>query len=120
MIKSKWFDETEFQRCSPACSLQDMKQEAMDKLDAVREDAGIPLVITSAYRSPAWDRARGRSGTGAHTLGLAIDIRCNSSTNRWKIINAMIKNGFTRIGIDKTFIHGDISTQHSQEVIWMY
>lgn len=120
MITSKYFTESEFKQCSPSCSLQDMKQTTMSKMDTAREIAGIPFVITSAYRPSEWDRAKGRSGTGAHTLGCAIDIRCNSSSNRFKIVAALLKAGFTRIGIAKTFIHADDSPQHAQQVIWMY
>lgn len=119
-IKSEFFSESEFKRCTPQCSLQDMQQSLMTKLDRARELAGIPFVITCGYRSSAWDKARGRSGTGAHTTGHAIDIRCNSSSNRWKIVNALLAVGFNRIGVAKTFIHVDNSTVHSQEVIWTY
>jgi len=120
MIKSKYFKESEFQACSPACSLQDMNQATMSKFDTAREIAGIPFVINSAYRSPQWDRSKGRSGTGAHTLGRAIDIRCNTERNRFLIVDALFKAGFTRIGIAKTFIHADDSPSHSQQIIWLY
>ncbi len=120
MIKSKYFKEPEFRGCIPSCSLQDMNQATMSKFDTAREIAGIPFVINSAYRSPVWDRSKGRSGTGAHTLGRAIDIRCNSDRNRFLIVNALIKAGFTRIGIAKTYIHADDSSLHSQQVVWLY
>ena len=120
MIKSKYFKEEEFNRCSPSCSLQDMKQTTLSKLDTARESAGVPFVLTSAYRSPEHDRSKGRSGTGAHTLGRAIDIRCNTSSNRFLIVKALLKAGFKRIGIDKSFIHADDSEVHDQEVLWLY
>lgn len=47
MITSKYFKEEEFNRCSPSCSLQDMKQTTISKLDTAREIAGIPFVLTS-------------------------------------------------------------------------
>lgn len=117
-VKSRYFSESEFNRCTPSCSLKDMSQCAMNDFDMVRDFAGIPLVINSAYRSSEWDRARGRSGTGPHTQGVALDIRCNNSTNRWKIINALIKAGCQRIGVYKTFIHGDFSKNLPPKVIW--
>lgn len=122
MITSKWFSESEFQSCTPSCSLQDMDQSFMDDLDWVREDAGIPLVITCGHRSSEWDRVRGRSGTGAHTMKPCptVDIRCNTSINRYKIVRSLIRRGFTRIGIAKTFIHADKSKKHSQGVTWLY
>ena len=97
-----------------------MKQTTMSKLDTAREIAGIPFVLTSAYRSLAHDRGKGRSRTGAHTLGRAVDIKCNTSRNRFLIVNALLKAGFKRIGVAKTFIHADDSETHDQEVMWLY
>ena len=120
MVTSKYFSEGEFNRCSPSCSLQDMKQTTMSKLDTAREVAGIPFVLTSAYRSPKHDRSRGRSGTGAHTLGKAVDIKCNTSRNRFLVFNSLVKAGFKRIGVENKFIQSDDSETHAQEVIWLY
>ena len=120
MNTAKYFKESEFQRCSPSCSLQDMRQDFMDKLDAVREKSGIPLVLNSAYRSVSHEKKMGRAGTSAHTLGCAADIRCNTDGNRFAIIRSAVELGFTRIGVAKTFIHLDNSATHSQGVAWMY
>lgn len=120
MVTSKYFSEGEFNGCSPSCSLQDMKQTTMSKLDTAREIAGIQFMLTSAYRSPGWDKSKGRSGTGAHTLGQAIDIRCTTSMDRFLVVNALLKAGFKRIGIAKNFIHADDSERHDQEVMWLY
>lgn len=120
MITAKYFRESEFKKCSPACSLQDMKQHTMEKLDAAREMAGIPFVLNSAYRSPQWDKSKGRSGTGAHTTGCAVDIRCNTSANRLKIVMACLAVGFRRIGIGKTYIHVDDDPAKTPNVMWHY
>lgn len=120
MVTAKYFKEAEFNRCSPSCSLQDMKQTTISKLDTAREIARIPFVLNSAFRSPEWDKSKGRSGTGAHTTGNAVDIRCTSDRNRFLIINALIKAGFKRIGVAKSFIHADDSETHSQSVTWLY
>lgn len=119
-ITTKYFSEPEFTNCSPACSLQDMRQSTIDRLDSAREIAGIPFILNSAYRSGDWDRAKGRSGTGSHTMGCAVDLRCSSDAARWKIVNALIAAGFRRIGVAKTYIHADDSASHSQGVIWVY
>ena len=120
MRKSKYFSEREFELCTPACSMKDMQQSTLSKFDTAREIAGIPFVINSAYRSVEWEKMKGRSGTGAHTLGRAMDIRCHSDRNRFKVIDALIQAGFTRIGIAKTYIHADDSENHTGEVAWMY
>ena len=120
MVKSKHFSESEFKRCDPPCSLQDMSQVLMDKLDSAREAAGIPFVLNCAYRSVAWDKAKGRSGNSAHTRGLAVDIRCNTSANRFKIVSALLSVGFRRIGIGKSFVHADIDDSLTQDVMFDY
>ena len=115
-----YFSEIEFKLCSPPCSKADMNAETLKKLNLAREDAAIPFVITSAYRSKEWDKSKGRSGTGAHTLGRAVDIRCKSSKNKYKILIALLDAGFNRIGISASFIHADDSPNHEQQVIWTY
>ncbi len=120
MITSKYFSEKEFNRCTPSCSLQDMKQEFMNKLDKLRELAGIPLVINSAFRTIQYEKSKGRNGTSSHVLGVAIDIRCNDSQNRFKVLEGALKLGFKRIGVANSFIHLDISKKHAQNVIWTY
>ena len=120
MKTSKFFKPVEFERCTPSCSIEDMDQNLLDMLDALREECGIPLLLSCAYRSPEWDRAKKRSGTGAHTLGRAVDIRCNSSATRMKIMKAALKVGFRRIGIEGSFIHVDNSPRHDQDIIWTY
>lgn len=119
-IKSEFFAEVEFQRCTPPCSLQDMQQSAMDVFDAVRRRAGIPLIINCAYRSVEWDKKRGRSGNSSHTKGVALDIRANSSATRMKIVSAAMAEGVRRIGIGKGFVHLDIDDTLAQDVMWHY
>lgn len=120
MITARHFSESEFRACVPSCSLQNMKQGTMNRLDKAREIAGIPFVLNSAYRSVAWERSKGRTGTGAHTLGRAVDIRCNTSQNRMKIVRAALQAGFNRIGIGKTYVHLDDDPALPQGVIWHY
>ena len=118
---AKYFKDSEFKRCTPSCSINDVSQALLDKLDKVRERAGIPLVLSCAYRSKDWELAHERTGKGAHTLGKAVDIRCYSDSNRFKIVCAAIECGIKRIGIYPTFIHLDIATKEdglTENVIW--
>ena len=120
MKHSKYFAPQEFKRCSPSCSIEDMDQKFLDTLDALRAQAGIPLVLNCAYRSVAHDRAKGRSGDSAHTRGLAADIRCNAGATRMKIVRAALALGITRIGIGSSFVHVDIDKSLPQDTIWHY
>lgn len=117
---AKYFSAKEFKNCTPSCSIDDMAPAFLDLLDEVREKAGIPLVLNSAYRSPDYEKAHGRKGTSAHMLGQAVDIRCNTSRNRFKIVKAALACGIPRIGIGKTYVHLDTSQIHAQDVIWDY
>ncbi len=120
MIISSCFKEYEFNNCTPSCSLQDMEQSTIDKFDKARLIAGIPFIPTCGYRSKEWDLSKGRSGEGAHPKRKAIDLKCTDSISRYKIVDALLKAGFKRIGIAKTFIHADDAEDLSQCVIWMY
>ena len=117
---SKYFKASEFRACTPSCHIDQMDERFMALLDCIREAAGIPLVLNSAYRSRDWEFSHGRSGNSAHTRGLAVDIRCNTSTNRYRIVAGAIVCGFKRIGIGKTYIHLDVDSSLPQAVIWHY
>jgi len=120
MITSRHFSEIEFNRCTPSCSLQDMNQAFMHKLDRLRDKAGIPLTLNSAYRSIAWEKSKGRSGSGDHPQGKGADIRCYASNTRYKIVKAAFEIGFRRIGIAKNFVHVGDGNNLPNDVIWLY
>ena len=117
---SKYFKASEFKRCTPACSIDQMDEDFLALLDRIREAAGIPLVLNSAYRTKEYELKQGRSGSSAHTRGLAVDIRCNTSANRFKIVRAAIGWGVRRIGIGKGFVHIDNDASLPQGVMWDY
>lgn len=48
--------------------------EAMDKLQALRDRLGKPLIVRSAYRSPEHNRAVGGAKASKHLAGTAFDI----------------------------------------------
>lgn len=116
----KYFKEEEFLKASPPCHLSDMDWWFMLKLDKCRSLAGVPFVINSAYRSKEYELEKGRKGSSAHTLGLAVDIACTDSYKRFKILKAAIEVGFTRIGINARYIHLDDSWFHVDNVVWLY
>ena len=117
---SKYFPESEVKKCVPSCSERDMDGAFLSLLDEVREKAGIPLVLNCAYRSSSWDKSKGRSGNSAHTRGKAVDIRCNASVTRYKIVKAALDCGVRRIGIGKSFVHLDNDDSLPQDVIFHY
>jgi hypothetical protein len=59
--------------CRGSGSLR-MNEEALDKLQALRDRLGKPLIVRSAYRSPAHNRAVGGAPRSKHMDGTAFDI----------------------------------------------
>jgi uncharacterized protein YcbK (DUF882 family) len=94
-----------------------MNPDFLNLLDNAREESTISFTITSGYRCPKHNKEVGSTSTN-HTSGKAADIKCFDGYSRLKIIAALIKVGFRRIGIGKDFIHCDIN--HSVESIWLY
>ena len=106
---SKYFKEIE----------TNMSKEFLFVLDEAREIAGIPFIINSAYRSPEHPLSI-KNPSSSHIKGLAVDIKATDSKTRFKIVQALITVGFTRIGIADTFIHVDLDLDKTQNVIWTY
>lgn len=57
-----------------AQQLEAMKLVAEKIFEPIREHFGIPIAITSFYRSPALNKAVGGAKNSQHVLGEAIDI----------------------------------------------
>lgn len=100
--------------------MQDVDQRLLVLMDAVRAMVGRPLTFSCAYRSKEWELKKGRSGSGAHTEGLAVDFRVSNGAERWQIVSAAMKLGVKRIGVANTFVHLDLSKRLPQNVIWTY
>ena len=101
-------------------NLDKMDKTFLLRLDEARERAGIPFVINSAYRTPEHNAKIGGKPNSSHLRGLAVDISVTNSRQRFIILNALLDVGFTRIGIADTFIHVDLDSEKSKEVIWTY
>ncbi len=93
--------------------------EFMVWLDALRKRAGVPVTITSSYRSPRYNKLIGGAGNSAHT-----DIPCNSvdigmrprasdrnwNYSRYMLLSSAIAMGCTRIGsYDNGSMHLDMT-----------
>lgn len=101
-----YFQPSEFVRCKPSCSIEQMDGAFLRLLNAAREVAGVPFVLLSAYRSSEWDKMKGRSGTGMHTQGRAVDIKCVDGVSRYLIVRACLQFGLS-VGIYSNFLHID-------------
>ena len=89
-------------------------------LDKARAHAQIPFRISSGYRTKEHNKKVGGVDSSAHLKGLAADIVCSNSSDRFIILNALLHVGFHRIGIAETFIHADVSTDRPGFMVWTY
>lgn len=120
----KYFSPSEFKRCVPSCSIDDMDKRLLIVLDDLRTYCGFPIILNSAYRSVDWEKAHGRSGTSSHTKGLAVDIRCTDDFERGTILSYVYSDAYNthpafRVGIGKTYLHLDIDFDKPY-VCWVY
>ena len=116
----KYFEHKEFSSPDLPGSGEKMDFKFLDKLDRARGIAKIPFRISSGYRTEEHNKKVKGVKNSAHLKGLAADIRCKRSRDRFIIVAALMEVGFTRIGIGKTFIHVDSDETKAQVVIWLY
>jgi uncharacterized protein YcbK (DUF882 family) len=116
----KYFEYEEFDSPDVQGSGQLMDPKLLEMIDEVREIYGKPIRINSGYRTEAHNRKVGGVDSSSHIKGLAIDVSCTRSDDRFKMLTALIEVGFNRIGVAGSFIHVDIDKDKSQNVIWTY
>ena len=119
MATIKNFKFSEFDSPDHKGSGINMDVNFLQMLDNARTNAGIPFKINSGYRTTEHNKKVGGTKSSSHLRGLAADISCTDSNTREKITKALIKAGFNRLGIAKTFIHCD-SDNTKKPAIWLY
>lgn len=90
----------------------------VEMLDKAREIAGIPFFITSGLRTKQKNEDVGGVNDSSHIKGLAVDLRCRDSRERFLIVKGLISVGFMRIGVESDHIHTDIDISKDVNVIW--
>jgi len=116
----KYFKLSEFDSPDLPGSGAEMNQEFLYMLDAARKIYGKPMRVNSGYRTEAHNKKVGGVSSSSHLKGLAADISCKDSSNRFEMVQAFIKAGFKRIGVAGSFIHIDNDKDKSQNVMWTY
>lgn len=102
-----------------------MNDEFMDRLQALRDAFGVPMRISSAYRSPAYNAQVSSTGTdGPHTTGRAVDVLI-SGPQAVRLVGLALGLGFTGIGVsqkgphEKRFVHLD-DLETGRPTMWSY
>ena len=119
-----YFSLSEFNCPSLPDSGKNMDINFLYKLEHARELAGIPFKITSGYRTKEYNedllkRGYKASKNSSHLIGVAADIQVSSGSERYIILNALIRAGFKRIGVAKGFIHCD-TDESKPNSVWTY
>lgn len=105
--KLKNFKHEEFASPEQPMSGLNMDQEFMLMLQDMRDKAGIPMFVTSGYRTESYNKAIGGSPKSYHIQGMAADISYSNGQELGKLLKAAIEAGFTGIGIYNKHIHVD-------------
>ena len=86
-----------------------INEAALDKLQALRVQLGVPLIVHSAYRSPDYNRQVGGAEHSMHLQGAAFDISmANHDPDAFEAAARAV--GFTGFGYypRPDFMHIDI------------
>lgn len=111
------FSPSEFRcRCGCGAGIEHMDGACLAMLEEARRLAGIPFVLSSAFRCPEHNRTVGGVSNSAHVRGYAVDIRCVDSHSRFTMLQALLKAGFRRIELAPTWIHVDCDPDKPQDV----
>jgi len=116
----KYFNYSEFDSPDVQGSGQMMDKDFLNLLDTARDRFDKPIHINSGFRTPQHNQdVKGRESS-SHLKGLAADIACDKSRDRFELIDIFLDLGINRIGIADTFIHIDVDPDKSPNVIWTY
>lgn len=101
---------------------KDIEPELMDMVDVARGKAGIPFIKTCGCRTADHNAAVGGVSDSAHLpdengLSKAMDIACDNSSDRWKMVFALQAAGLRRIVIEQRHIHTDVDKTKPQDVL---
>ena len=105
-----WFKEDEVVGLDP---------RLVAMLDNARSVSMVPYKITSGFRSPEDNAGAGGVSGSSHTKGLGVDLACDNSSYRFKMIVGLLTAGFTRIGVYDKHLHADCDNELPQEVVWV-
>lgn len=100
------------------CNVFGCKPAFIEKLQEFRDLFGKPLTITSAYRCSKHNAEVGGHPKSEHVEGVAADIVCTTSEDRFRMVEIAMSLGFHGIGEAKSYIHVDYRLGRKSK--WLY
>lgn len=123
------FKQEEFE-CPCGCGYDIMNLDFIRKLYEARVDADIPFIVLSGARCPQHNKSVGGKRDSTHVPDYmpdneahGADIRFINGREYYKIVTALLRAGFTRIGHNDGGIHvddGETVRVKTANVMWNY
>ena len=122
-------DRSEF--CCPCCGQFGIAEETLKKLLLAEKLAGFDFTLLGSYRCFAFNKKSGKKDTSSHVVGNAFNIDCSETGSNgkrldkrksFKILNACMQAGFTRIGINTNnfYIHVDDDVKKRENLFFLF
>ena len=112
MWKWKYFTRKELSSKDDGSFL--INEDALNKLERMRNIIGKPLIINSAYRSLAHNKAVKGSANSMHVQGRAFDVSIKGH-NPVALYQAALDAGFAGFGFARTYLHVDTGNKRYWE-----
>jgi len=108
--------------CKCGCGKNDPDHRILALADKWRELKGSYAEFSSVCRCLEHNRNEGSKDTSSHAKSpcLAGDLEYGGKRERFLLLQLLIDEGITRIGIAKTFMHYDFDTEKAEEIAWLY
>ncbi len=118
-MAKEYFQDSEL--ACPDCDLCTFDPELRRMMNEVREETGIPMIITSACRCAKHNAKVGGAPNSAHLPGPdglchAVDIACLSDRYRWQLVFGFIRRGINRIEVTNLHVHVDRAPHLPEDV----
>ena len=116
------FSRSEFV-CHCGCNLALMDPGFMRRLQGVRDAYRLPMILTSGYRCPIYNKSIG-GAEGVHTSGHAADIKVRGK-DVFRLVEIAQAKGMTGVGLKQhsptRYCHlDDLTDLPTRPWIWTY
>ncbi len=104
----------------PDCGINNASDFLIAMLDLAEKKYNKPFIYNSGCRCKKHNKKVKGSETSSHLRGLAVDISCKNSRDRFLIVVSLILSGFNRLKVGETYIHADIDGAKFPNCLWLY